>query len=937
MAEWRRIKGGNGGIITGISLHADGTQACRTDSFGGYTRPNAVDPWVQVLNLTKMPTGDKPWFGGGVDEIIIDPNNSSVIWMLWNVSLYKSVDKGASWSRITTFPTIYVQPHAEVPTKTYGPYIAIDPNNSNVVYVSTTSRGLYRTLDGGTTWAPVTAVSAAMIGKQVVVNDGTIIGSDTTSQTLGLGDKVFNNHVAAFTPVVDPLKLVSVRTAGDNQGFLGAVIAANSTSFTLRVVNWYGNGTYSNWTNIYNNSNHSLPPAISGTDSTSVTVGTGSKTFNNHNTSYSFSVGQNAQVFRTSDPTVQMIGLVTASTSSSFTVNVDTVQGSGTFTDWSVNPPMQADYNIGAGHRISFDTSNGLLSGKTRNIFVHTGGIGTFRSTDGGSTWSLLNTTGAPQIIARMACDPFGVLWAVGAENHYPFSNAYKWDNGWSAVVTPGTTTTGLYNDSPLFGSVAVDRVRSTSKAATIVNYFAGDRSYNRLTTDGGATWNNSGGRPNRSYISNGDVDWLKKYYDDQDNEANGGLGAFFANCDANFDPSGNGVLWVGAEGVWSFIPPVSGAVKITLTQSTKGIEEFIGNNITSLPGDSRAILMGTWDVAGFYSNNFEKYPQTYAGLQGGQYIPGLLRGYSYDYDWNAPNNVYGVVHSGDTQFDFSCKSSNFGRNGSWTALTLPTNTKLGGQIATAGNNVLVFIGNQNEMVPMESTNGGTDWAPISVVGGTPTQYWGAIAPFATYVKALTSDKGNGDIYLYNVNDGTSPAIFKRTKSTGVWTRKAVSFSGESNFNEQLKSTGVTGHMFFTGGFGSYDPGLDPDTAKLFYFTNDGWTTYSAVPGFVTVHAVDYGVVASGQTYPTIYVAGWRSGVFGIWMCVNWNPNDVSAGTWTKLGESYPRNEFQMICDIAGDKGIEAQCYVQTTASGAFYYAADVYLPPVARPLRLRR
>jgi photosystem II stability/assembly factor-like uncharacterized protein len=91
--------------------------------------------------------------------IEIDPKNSKVLWLgtgenhsqrsaHFGDGLYKSTDAGATWARVA------------LPQSEHIGRIAIDPRNSDVVYVAAQGplfsaggeRGLYKTVDGGKTW-----------------------------------------------------------------------------------------------------------------------------------------------------------------------------------------------------------------------------------------------------------------------------------------------------------------------------------------------------------------------------------------------------------------------------------------------------------------------------------------------------------------------------------------------------------------------------------------------------------------------------------------------------------------------------------------------------------------------------------------------------------------------------------------------------------------
>jgi hypothetical protein len=70
---------------------------------------------------------------------------------------------------------------------------------------------------------------------------------------------------------------------------------------------------------------------------TSTAIGTGEKTFTTTDSAPLFYSGQTVEVRSRANPsTARMIGTVTASSGTSLTVNVTSVDGSGTLTDWSV-------------------------------------------------------------------------------------------------------------------------------------------------------------------------------------------------------------------------------------------------------------------------------------------------------------------------------------------------------------------------------------------------------------------------------------------------------------------------------------------------------------------------------------------------------------------------------------------------------------------------
>ena len=112
-------------------------------------------------------------------------------------------------------------------------------------------------------------------------------------------------------------------------------------------------------------------PGTTATSTTSLTIGTGSKTFTIQ-TGKAYSVGQTVVVANTVTPTNQMTGVITDHNSGtgSITVDVQAVSGAGTFASWSVGMSTISGVitvNGQAGHVSNLATlsSTEILSNKT--------------------------------------------------------------------------------------------------------------------------------------------------------------------------------------------------------------------------------------------------------------------------------------------------------------------------------------------------------------------------------------------------------------------------------------------------------------------------------------------------------------------------------------------------------------------------------------------
>jgi photosystem II stability/assembly factor-like uncharacterized protein len=107
----------------------------------------------------------------------VDPKNSSVVWLgtgensnprssMIGDGIYKTTDAGATWTRMG------------LPNSEHLGNIQIDPRDSNVVYVASQGplwssggdRGLFKTTDGGKTWASIIQVSPDTGANEVLID-----------------------------------------------------------------------------------------------------------------------------------------------------------------------------------------------------------------------------------------------------------------------------------------------------------------------------------------------------------------------------------------------------------------------------------------------------------------------------------------------------------------------------------------------------------------------------------------------------------------------------------------------------------------------------------------------------------------------------------------------------------------------------------------------
>ncbi|MFP2996994.1 thrombospondin type 3 repeat-containing protein [Spongiivirga sp. MCCC 1A20706] len=113
-------------------------------------RPNPTANWTALGPFEHIAEGNRLRGQGRVNVMAIDPNNAD-IWYAGAPAggLWKSTDAGTTWNTTTdNLPQIGVSG------------IAIDPNDSNIIYIATgdddagdsVSAGVFKSIDGGATW-----------------------------------------------------------------------------------------------------------------------------------------------------------------------------------------------------------------------------------------------------------------------------------------------------------------------------------------------------------------------------------------------------------------------------------------------------------------------------------------------------------------------------------------------------------------------------------------------------------------------------------------------------------------------------------------------------------------------------------------------------------------------------------------------------------------
>jgi hypothetical protein len=547
--SWQELKVGAGGYVRGLAMAPDGTMVGRTDTNGAYLWNGSS--WVQLLNSSSMPAAiiakNPVQLGAGVYELQIAPSNTSIMYMVFDGYVFRSTNKGTTWTE-----TAFAQNTAGTnPNDNYaqvGQKMAVDPNNSNIVYLGTENQGLYVTTNGGATWSVVsvpTGTAAGISGILFYPGGGAVGGVTQVIYACSNGGGVYVSTNGGTT---------WTRTSGGPTTVLNAAIDTSGNYYAASGTTlWKYKG--SAWTELFDdspntvqavainpvNQNEVVAARASGWINVSYNAGA-SWTRPNGNTSLvstdiPWIAGGNST---NGTPSPGAFFLTAGGLAFSPVTNGQLILSAGTGV-WSMSVPSSGltsttpltwtDMSVGIGQLVanaivvppggvpvlaSWDrpffqiTNPNAYPSKYGPVDSSTIQMGwsldyassdpsfivglsdwnneqTGYSINGGATWSVFASTPASGLRGGMiaASTPQNIIWAP-AGGRQPY---YTLNQGatWIGITLPGVTSWNGFDFVYYLvqRSVTADRVN----ANTFYLYFAGHGVFQ--TTNGGATWTN--------------------------------------------------------------------------------------------------------------------------------------------------------------------------------------------------------------------------------------------------------------------------------------------------------------------------------------------------------------------------------------------------------------------------------------------------------------
>jgi hypothetical protein len=512
---------------------------------------------------------------------------------------------------------------------------------------------------------------------------------------------------------------------------------------------------------------------------------------------------------------------------------------------------------------VEFIASSGTPGSATPVIWVGVsrGGTNLFRSSDGGATWTGINTNGVPQgyMPHHASQDGLGNMYITFCDAPGPNGVSYGAVRKFnlttltSIAVTPPTGEGG-------FGGVTVDAENPNTVAVSTIDCWW-PQNYIYRSTNGGTNWT-------QTYSGATDCSsapWM----------GSGGLVVQGWSDDLKIDPfnsahlfftSGGGVFssfnFTAAQPSWEF--------------QSVGIEEMVfcntGTGIVSPPGGPQLFSV-FGDIGGFADYNLDVSPPTT-----NYFSPSGNNNYDIDFAEKKPNLVvrtfYGPNASGTTVLS-GFFSTNAGST--WTQFaTEPA-------AATNGPGLVVISADGSRLVwaipgspSFYSTNNGATWTQCAGSNPTPPNSWEQPYPF--------SDRVNSNkFYIYMPDSGV---VYVSTNGGASFFAGATLTAWADSMHTTF---GQEGHVWV-----AIDNGL--------WCSTNSAASFFQVPGVQAAHTVGFGKSKNSGGYPAIYLHGKISNIWGVYR------SDDQAATWTRINDN--QHQYGGIAQVTGDPKIYGRCYI---------------------------
>jgi len=164
-----------------------------TNNRGIFKSIDAGNSWSEKNSGLPITYSPNRW--DGFCALIIDPNDSNTIYAGGNQMLYKSTNGGDNWGSITAGLSggyVYINS------------IAIDPNNSQTIYIPAGWEAMYKSIDAGTTWSKITIPQGNINNLFIAPEDSSLLTyGNVWATNNNYNGNIYrsNNHGGSWTTI----------------------------------------------------------------------------------------------------------------------------------------------------------------------------------------------------------------------------------------------------------------------------------------------------------------------------------------------------------------------------------------------------------------------------------------------------------------------------------------------------------------------------------------------------------------------------------------------------------------------------------------------------------------------------------------------------------------------------------------------------------------
>ncbi len=516
---------------------------------------------------------------------------------------------------------------------------------------------------------------------------------------------------------------------------------------------------------------------------------------------------------------------------------------------------------------VIFDKAGGTAAG-SKTIYVAAatkGGAGSnlYSSSDGGATWAML--TGGPTglMVHHASLGSDDTLWLAYAGDYGPGSSdlvgqVWKYAAGtWTNVTPPAANWGGMA------GGISVDAQNPLHVIVSTLDWYKPDRILG--TNDGGSTWGVIGqppvnGNTNVStYDVNGAQYWL----------VGGQVGTGATNWveSVALDPfDSNHAMYGTGAGVWSStnILGATGASGqgVTWTFTDHGLEETVP--LYLMPSVKGAFLGTIGDLGGMRNVDLDTYSAS------GEYSNPVYNNTNWiDF---AESNTNTVVRAGNAGGSTSPVAISADNGVTWNPCTSPPGGANSVAVAADGSTIVV-----SGTTAARSTDGCKTWTASTGLAARAN---------------VAADRVTASTF-YATSGGT---LYVSTDGGATFT-SANTFSGGGSPRPVF---GQAGEVWVAGG------------GDLYRFTGSGATKAQITT--IKANGVGFGMAATGQTHPAVFVIGTLNGQYGFF-----RSDDGLGASWTRINDD--QHQFGSLQGnlIAGDEDVFGRMYITTGGRGYIY------------------